>query len=262
MERPLDRGKNTARAGLSPLVWVGFALDAVVLGLVWMFRFTSEAAYYYQDFFDIFLPVMNGALLVQGLAILLFLLRVPGAIALGWIGGVFMMPVGLLFAEGCTVTYQRRKYENLEQVEHPGRLEREFPISGMNRNPLVGGLVLAAGVAFFFLIANSNMQTSNAGWLLIILGILLVLRALRLGKAPALALYGESFAITPNWWAGTYMLPYSSVTDVAKGLMGRITLHIKDVDGQDIKMNFPRNLMPRDEREPALAALQGRLKKV
>lgn len=242
------------------LVWAGLVFNLGLTGLILYFSQNSDLDYQTADLLGLIKPFVYGGTIVELLAVVLFAVRVPAAVGVGWIGGLCTMPLGFFFAEGCTVTYQKRKYAALVQAVPTGAPEKVFDIAGMNKSPLVGVVIIAAGFFLSFLMEEgAGGGALNNGYFIIILGLLFLVRSLRLQRAVAFATYEDCFAVTPNWWAGTYVLSYGSIVRTASGLFGKKLLVLKDANGQEIKMNFPRNLMSGKMREAATQALAEKL---
>lgn len=212
---------------IHPLVWAGFALNLCLVGFMMYalsgFVPTETPAGMYvervltRDWRNLnvlyeLLPVFRIGLLLQALTIVFLLFRIRGGVILGCVGGLLMLPLGLIFAEGSLLTHNRVKYAPFKALAH----EEEpavgvYPFSGMHRSVLPGAGILAVGVFFFV----SYGITGTAG-VAFLAGLLLLGRTMIARRRPLVTLHKHYLTVTPNIWSENYTVPYEKVKKTVK----------------------------------------------
>lgn len=200
------------------------------------------------------LPIIRAALILQGVSIILLWAGFPGAILLAYAGGLVMIPVGLIFIEGCLVTHQRGRYKWLNaDLPGPDDYGLTYSNTSPENNPHVGLGVVLTGVLFYML-----GVTSAIGTFLVVIGIILAARGKRLQSRPVLGLYDDFFVVTPNIWADAYSIPYGSVR--AYQLKNKkVNLLVEDAKGKEHELVIPLRRIHPEDREDASTTFASRL---
>ena len=241
---------------VAALAWAGLFLNCIVAAILHFAPQLYIPVYtlFRADTVTQFLPFIQGALLVQAASIILLWARLPGVTLIAWASALPLLPISLIFIEGCSMTRQRTRYACFDPAPHaPEDFGLLYANSSPAKTPHIGLGVMLTGILFYMLGIMSVIGT-----LMLVMGATLVIRSKRMSKRPVLGLYDQYFVVTPNTWAETYAIPYRNVRSYRlKGK--RIFLVVEDVAGQEQELVIPLRSIDREDRDDAVSSFTSRL---
>ena len=227
---------------IHPAAWIGFLLNAA-LAFIFFHALGSmdpatldatqqEAWGELQGFIlGTIRPLYQFLLLVQVLALVLIVYRMPFALPLVVICGMLTIPIGFVYLLGSLLTHYRIRYADFAVAPAGSAGARHvFPAFVLKR---VQTMTIAGFIACAVLLFLQSLQMAGSFFALALVGLYCSIRA---GRNHALALNHDSLTLTPALLAPTLLLPYSSIT--------LATLHANETIEFEVAMpGGPRSLV-------------------
>ncbi|ENZ8427121.1 TPA: hypothetical protein N3282_001192 [Klebsiella aerogenes] len=168
-----------------------------------------------KDLVTIVLPL---AIVVQVVSVFL-LPKVPRVgIVFAYIGGIAMVPIGLLFLIGYLFSYERYCNANLDVYNPEAEVDISKPedknyklTCDTSRFAPTGAIALCMGVIVL-------VMGVGIGYLLVAVGILNIWNGVRLKERVMIGLSGDKLIVKPKLYSDTFIVPLNEIVLTGKGV--------------------------------------------
>ncbi|MDM8054184.1 hypothetical protein [Klebsiella aerogenes] len=168
-----------------------------------------------KDLVTIVLPL---AIVVQVVSVFLLPKAPRVGIVFAYIGGIAMVPIGLLFLIGYIFSYERYCNANLDVYNPEAEVDISKPedknyklTCDTSRFAPTGAIALCMGVIVL-------VMGVGIGYLLVAVGILNIWNGVRLKERVMIGLSGDKLIVKPKLYSDTFIVPLNEIVLTGKGV--------------------------------------------
>ncbi|KEY57165.1 hypothetical protein [Serratia sp. DD3] len=217
---------------ISKIVWFGLLLNAALVTFLWLLSSFVGSGLNYGDYDLTYseiksLNIMSYMALPFTIAFLIQLISLPIlfklpklGLVLAFVGGLVMIPLGLVFLVGFMLSYEKCINNNLvifsKDIANDVSLAFHYKVASLAIQSIV---FIILGV----FVCSLGVQT---GWLVIGAGLASLFLSFRLKGRIVIGLSQDQLIVTPANYAETYLVPLADVTLIEENEK-LFKLHIK-----------------------------------